>query len=151
MKFYFLYIATSLLTAWVILVLLGVSAGFANFIPVIALIGSLLLFAIATPVMLYYNRLGVILGLIFLLMIIPYSVGFAKSGLEDRVFNWGVVLTFLPLFLAILAVYLSVKYIFFQPSISLSLPTSFIAKLLLSAIPIATTLLYFIFYGKEWF
>jgi hypothetical protein len=151
MKFYILYIITALLTAWIILVLLGVSAGFANFIPVIALIGSLLLFAVATPVMLYNNRLGLILGLIFLLAMLPYTIGFAKSGLEDGVFNWGVILSFLPALLTLVAAYLSVKHIFFQPGASLGLPTSFIGKTILSSIPIAITLLYFIFYGKEWF
>jgi hypothetical protein len=150
MKIYFLYIIASLLTAWVILVLLGVSAGFANLTPIIAIIGSLLLFAIATPLLLYNTRIGLILGLLFLIAMLPFTIGFAKSGLEDRIFNWGVILSFLPVLLTLLALYLSVKQIFFQPAINLYLPVSATAKFVLAAIPIVITLLYFVFYGREW-
>lgn len=151
MKFYILYIVTSLLTAWIILVLLGVSAGFANFIPIMALSGAFLLFAVATPMLLYNSRIGLILGFIFLIAMLPYTIGFAKSGLDDGVFNWGVVLSFLPALLTLLTLYLSVKQIFIHRETVLSLPTSSVAKVVLAAIPIGITLLYFIFYGKEWF
>ncbi len=151
MKFYFLYIITSLLTAWIILVLLGVSAGFENLIPVVALIGSLLLFAIAAPVLLYNNRVGLIIGLVSLLLMLPYTIGFAKSGLEDGVFNWGVILSLLPALLALLATYLTAKYLFFQIGVSLRLPESSGVRMFLASVPIGITILYFIFYGKEWF
>lgn len=151
MKLYILYIITSLLTAWIILVLLGVSAGFANLTPIGGLLGSLFLFVIATPLLLYNSRIGLILGLIFLTGMLPYTIGFAKSGLDDKVFNWGVILSFLPGLLTLLALYLSAKQIFFQSAISLSLPTSSVAKFILAAIPIGITLLYFIFYGQKWF
>lgn len=150
MKIYILYIITSLLTAWVILVLLGVSAGFGNSIPIVGLLGSLLLFTVATPLLLYNSRIGLILGLIFLVAMLPYAFGFAKSGLEDGVFNWGVVISLLPALLTLVALYLSAKQIFFQPAINLTLPTNTIVKFALAAIPIGITLLYFIFYGKEW-
>lgn len=151
MKFYFLYIITSLLTAWIILVLLGVSAGFENFIPVVALIGSLLLFAIAAPLLLYNNRVGLIIGFISLLLMLPYTIGFAKSGLEDGVFNWGVILSLLPALFALLATYLTAKYLFFQPGANLMLPESSGVRMFLAFVPIGITILYFIFYGKEWF
>jgi hypothetical protein len=150
MKIYFLYIIASLLTVWVILVFLGVSAGFANLTPIIAIIGALFLFAIATPLLIYNTRIGLILGLLSLIAMLPFTIGFAKSGLADRIFNWGVILTLLPVLLTFISLYLSVKQIFFQPVINLYLPVSATAKFLLAAIPVVITLLYFVFYGREW-
>lgn len=151
MKIYILYIITSLLTAWVILVLFGVSAGFANFIPIAGLLGSLLLFVVATPLLLYNSRTGLILGIVFLIAMLPYVLGFAKSGLEDGFFNWGIIISLLPALITLVALYLSVKQIFFQPAINLSLPINTTVKFVLAATPVGITLLYFIFYGKEWF
>lgn len=151
MKIYILYIITSLLTAWVILFLLGVSSGFANFIPIAGLLGSLLLFAVATPLLLYNSRTGLILGIIFLIAMLPYIFGFAKSGLEDGVFNWGIIISLLPSLVTLVTLYLSVKQIIFQPAINLSLPTNSTVKFVLAAIQVGITLLYFIFFGKEWF
>jgi hypothetical protein len=151
MKFYFLYIVTSLLTAWVIIVLLSVSAGFANLAPIAALIGALLLFAIATPILLYRSRIGLILGLIFLTAMLPFTIDFAKSVLGDGVFNWGVIFSFLPALITVFALYLSVRQVLFQQEASLSLPANSLARFVLAAIPVGITFLYFVLYGKEWF
>ncbi|ULQ51059.1 hypothetical protein [Flavihumibacter fluvii] len=151
MKIYFSYIISSLLTAWVILFLYSVSAGFASFAPIVALFGALLLFAIAAPLLLYNSRIGLILGCILLTMMLPYTIGYAKSVLDDRVFNWGVILSLLPALLTLFALYLSIKQIFFQPEINFLLKASASAKFLFAAIPVSITLLYFVFYGREWF
>ena len=151
MKIYLLYIVTSLLTAWIILVLFGVSASFANYIPILALWGSVLLFAVATPILLYNNRVGLIIGIIALLLMLPYSIGLAKSGLEDGVFNWGILLSVLPTLLILLCIYLTSRYLFFKIGVGLTVPTSAGVKIFLAGIPISITILYFIFYGKEWF
>lgn len=151
MKIYITYIITSLFTAWVILVLLGVSAGFANPIPLIALLGALLLFAVAAPMLVYNSRIGLSLGLVFLIAMLPYTIGFAKSGIEDGVFNWGVVLSFFPALLTILALYLSTRQIFFQSGAELSLSENTAIRFILIALPVGLTLLYFLFYGKYWF
>ena len=82
---------------------------------------------------------------------LPYTIGFAKSGLEDGVFNWGVILSLLPALLALLATYLTAKYLFFQTGVSLRLPEGSGVKMFLASAPIGITILYFIFYGKQWF
>lgn len=151
MKFYILFILNSFLTAWVILLFLSISAGFASFIPIMALIGALFLFAIATPILLYKNRLGLILGLVFLVIMLPYTIGLAISGLGDRVVNLGTIFSFLPGLLALLTLYLVTKQIFFQKESNLSILTNPLIKVVLAAIPIGITILYFIFYGTEWF
>ena len=151
MRLYILYLITSLLIAWTIILMLGVSAGFASKIPVVALCGSLLLCAVATPVLLYNNRAGLIIGLIAILLMVPYSIGFAKTGLEDGVFNWGVLLFMLPALLVLLCVYMTARYLLFKTGFNLGVPASSGLKLFLAFIPISLTILYFIFYGKEWF
>lgn len=90
------------------------SAGFANAIPVVALTGAFLLSGIATPVLLYKSRIGLMLGVILLTVILPYSIGLAISGLEDGLINLGVIFSLLPALLAIFTLYLSAKQLFFK-------------------------------------
>ncbi len=151
MKFYILYIITALLTFWIILVLFGVSAGFANPVPVIALVGSLLLFTISSPLLIYNSRIGLFLGLAFLLMMLPFTLGFVILGIEDGVFNWGIIFSFLPALLVMLGLYLTTRQIIFQKDFIVNLPMSSITKIILAIIPIGLTLVYFIFYGRAWF
>ncbi len=110
------------MTACLILVLLGVSAGFANFIPLAVLLGSPLLFAVATSLLLYNNRTGLILVIIFLIVMLSRTFGFVKSSLKDEVFNWGIIISLLPTLLKLVTLHLSSKEIFFQQAINLSLP-----------------------------
>jgi hypothetical protein len=131
--------------------MLGISAGFASNIPVVALIGSLVLFVIATPVLIYNKRLGLVIALISLLLMLPYTIGFAKSILDPRVFNWRSLLALLPALFTLLCTYLTVQYLFFQTRVSLALPASSVARILLAFIPVTLIVLYFIFFGKAWF
>lgn len=148
MRYYILYIITSLLAAWMILMLIGFSAGLVNLTPVVALTGAVLLFSIASPILLYNNRIGLILGLIFLIAMLPYFIGFSVSVLDDGSFNWGVVLSLLPVTLILLALFLSARQLFFRKGIILSMPTNSLIRAVLAAIPVGLILLYFLFYGK---
>jgi len=56
-----------------VLFYLGVSAGFANYIPVAALLGSVLLFVVAVPLVVYYQKAGSLIGLIGCVLMLPYN------------------------------------------------------------------------------
>lgn len=130
--------------------MLGFSAGFANALPIVALISALLLFALATPVLLYKSLLGLILGLIFLLAILPYTFGLAWYVLNDGVYNWGALVAVLPALLIILSIYTSARCLYFQRGVLTSLPKNMIIKTIMAILPIGLTMLYFILYGKAW-
>lgn len=150
MKLYIFYILTALLTSWMILFLYGVSAGFASYAPIAALLGSVLLFTVATPILVYNTRVGLIIGLIGCLLILPYNVGFAKGVFDDGVFNWGILLALLPIVLILFSTYFTVKPLLVKGTLISGIPSNAIAKLFLSGIPIALFILYLILYGKYW-
>lgn len=149
MRLYILYISTALLTFWMILFLYGVSAGFANYVPVVALLGSVLLFVLAAPILLYNTRIGLIIGLASCLLIIPYSIGFTKSIFDDGVFNWGVLIAILPTVLILFSVFFTAKSLFVKGAV-IKTPSGSTVKILLASIPVALFLLYLVFYGKYW-
>jgi hypothetical protein len=76
MKFYILYLTGSLLTSLLVVFYLGISAGFANYLPILALLGCILLFTIASPLIILSKKLGLIIGLISTILILPYSLIF---------------------------------------------------------------------------
>jgi hypothetical protein len=128
----------------------GVSAGFANYFPIIALIGSVFLFVIASPILVYNARLGLIVGLISCLLILPYNVIYVKGVFEDGVFNWGVLLAILPTVLVLISIYLTTKPIILKHTVMAGIPSNKAIKLFLSGTPIFLFVLYLIFYGKNW-
>jgi hypothetical protein len=149
MRLYILYTLTALLTSWMILFLYGVSAGFANYAPIAALLGSVLLFILAAPILIFSKRIGLIIGLIGCLLIVPYNIGFTKSVFDDGVFNWGVLIAILPTVLILFGIFFTAKGLLFKDTV-IKIPSGLTAKILLAGIPIALFLLYLIFYGKYW-
>ena len=152
MKIYITYFFTSLFTFWIILVFLGMSAGFANYIPLVALIASVFLFVIATPILIYKFRLGLILGLICLLFIVPYSISFTLSIFSDILnssnLNYLLLLFILPSFIVFLSIYFTLKGILNKDSYEVTKQK--VVKFTLAIIPIILFGLYIVLYGKYW-
>lgn len=145
MRSYFLYILTGLVTFWMVLFLFGVSAGFANYTPIMAIIGSVLLFTVASPTLLINKRLGLILAVISFLLILPFVIGFTISIFDDGVINWGTFLAFVPIILISFSLFYTIKD-FKKGSILLNQTV----KILLFCIPILLFIIYVIVYGKYW-
>jgi len=146
MRVYLSYVFTGLVTFWVVLFLFGVSAGFAHYAPIIALIGSVLLFAVASPILVLQKRLGLIIGIVSCLLILPFDIGFTISLFDDGVFNWGTLLGFVPIVLIGLSLFFTMKD--FKGNRQSF--TNLKIKILLFSIPILLLILYIIFYGRYW-
>lgn len=149
MRLYIFYTLTALLTSWMILFLYGVSAGSANYAPIAALLGSVVLFVLAAPIFVYRQRVGLIVGLAGCLLIVPYNIGFAKSVFDDGVLNWGVLVAILPTLLILFSLFFTAKGLMLKNAV-VKMPSGLTSKILLAGIPIALFLLYIIFYGKYW-
>ncbi|MFC0317952.1 MULTISPECIES: hypothetical protein [Olivibacter] len=143
---YLMYIVTSLITFWVVLFLFGVSAGFANYAPIIAMLGTVLLFSIASPLLVIKKRLGLVFGLIGGLLILPFDIGFTAGVFEDGLFNWGVVLGFVPIILVLLSLFYTVKELKVKGEQALSN----IVRITMIGVPILLSILYIVIYGKYW-
>lgn len=150
MKLYIVYILTAIFNFYVIMLYYGVSTGFANYGPVSALLGALVLFAISAPIILYKIRMGLILGLIGCLLILPFSVMFLKGIFEDEIFNWGLLLITLPLILTFISIYFTVKSLLNKNGLLPDIQANKLVKLLLFVTPILLIILYLIFYGRYW-
>ena len=146
MRIYLSYILTGLVTFWVVLFLFGLSAGFAHYAPIIALTGSVLLFAVASPILILRKRLGLIIGIVSCLLIVPFDIGFTISLFDDGVFNWGTLLGFIPIVLIGLSLFFTIK----DFSTNHQNFTNRKVKILLFIIPILLLILYVIFYGRYW-
>lgn len=147
MRLYILYILTALLTSWMILFLYGVSAGFANYAPIVALLGSVLLFVLAAPILIHSKYVGLIIGLAGCLLIVPYNIGFTKGVFDDGVFNWGVLVAVIPTFLILFSIFFTAKGLLFRDTVA-KVPWGLTAKILLTGTPIVLFVLYLILYGR---
>lgn len=145
MKSYFLYILTGIVTFGIVMFFYGVSAGFANYTPIMAIISSALLFTVAAPALIAQKRLGLIIGIIGELLILPFAVGLTVGIFEDGGVNWGIILAFLPIVLILLSLLFTVKD-FKTGEIILSRTV----KIMLIGAPILLFLLYIGLYGKYW-
>jgi len=150
MRFYINYIVLSLLVFFIIMLYYGVSAGFDNYIPILALIGSFVLFVIATPILVYQYRLGVIIGSVGCMFIIPYSFFLLKEALDDGGFNRVVILAALPLLLLFFNLFGGIKLLLSKINDS-KIRGRRSYKIFLSAFPLLLFVLYVAFYGKYWF
>jgi len=150
MRFYINYIVLSLLVFFIIMFYYGVSAGFENYMPVLALIGSFLLFVIAAPIIVYQYRLGVMVGSVGCVFIVPYSIFFLKGVLDDGGFNWVVILAAFPLLLLSFNLYGGLKLLLNKEE-NEKIRGRSNYKIFLSALPLLLFVLYIAIYGKYWF
>src|SRR5258708_13931321 len=149
-KLYTLYVLTAMLNFWVILFNLGFSAGLANYFPVFALLGTILLFIIASPMLVYKMCMGIIIGFASFFFIFPYSILFTISLFQDWRFSWSLLLVTIPSILVLGCIYITVKYLFTKGYFASIKPINRTAKILLSVIPLLLFILYIIRYGRYW-
>ena len=147
MRVYLLYILTGLITFWIILILLGVSAGFADYIPVVALVGSVLLFTVASPILVLKKRLGLVIGIVSCLLILPFDITFTISLFQDTTFSWGTLFGFVPILLSFLSLFYSIRGFRIEGRMLFKNQK---IRLLLFWIPILLFILYFAVYGRYW-
>ena len=81
MRIYVAYLLAALLSFYLVMLYYGVSAGFASPVPVLALVGTLVLSAMAAPVLVYSARVGLWLGALGCGLLLPYSVTFLRGVL----------------------------------------------------------------------
>jgi hypothetical protein len=151
-KIYIINLLAALCTAWIVLFSLGFSAGFANYLPIAALLGSVLLLVIAAPLIIYFPRLGLLIGLIGCILMLPYSLTFIGHLVSENrgTWKWIFVLVMLPSGFVLLNTYFTVKALVVKKE---SLPTvaiNKINKILFAAFPIIIFILYIFFYGRYW-
>ncbi|WP_316838578.1 hypothetical protein [Pedobacter gandavensis] len=146
---YFIYVVSALWTAWVVSFSLGFSSGFASSIPVAALLGSVVIFTVASPVVIYKTNLGLLLGLIGYLFIIPFNFILIKRILEDGIFNW-IILIGLSMPLLVLMGFIVTMKLILKKNIHLIEFNGKYLRLALSYTPIILFALYLILYGKYW-
>lgn len=150
MKIYILYLITALIVFWMILFLYGISAGFASYAPILALLGSVVLFIIATPAFIYNVRIGLIIGLIGCLLIIPFMLLILKGLYEDGVFNLGILIGMTPVSIILLSTYFTVKKLFFDSVTESNISPNAGVKFLLAGIPVVLFGIYILLYGEYW-
>lgn len=142
----------ALCTAGMVVFYSGFSAGFANYIPVAALIGSILLSIVAIPLIIYFQRFGLIMGLIGCVLMLPYSlmfVGHLFNGYSGK-WRWGIMLIMMPSAFVLLNLHFTVKALFTNKTELPPVATSNIIKAILSLMPILIFILYIFLYGKYW-
>jgi hypothetical protein len=129
---------------------MGFSAGLVNYFSVFCLFGAIMLLNIASPILVYRMRMGLISGLVALLFILPYSIIFAISLFQDWSFGWSLFMIEIPSILFLICLYVTVKYLFIKGHLAYIKPISRTTKLILSLSPLILTALYIAQYGRYW-
>lgn len=148
-KLYFTYLICAVCIAFVITFSLGFSNGFASYLPVAALFGAIFLFTVATPVLVYNARMGLFLGFIGCISILPYNFFMVKEILTDGVYNWVALFAISLLLLIIWAFYFTVKLILTNTSHLPEFSNKYV-RLICSFTPIILFGLYLFLYGRYW-
>lgn len=146
MKVYFSYLTTAFFNFWIIAFSLGFSVGFASYIPIIALLGIFFLF-LSASIVIYFQRVGLMIGLVSSLMMVPYGINFTLGIIEDGVLNFGILLV-IPFLLVLLTIYISITYLQKDEKIIFSINNTI--NFILVMAPILMIVLYIFFYGKYW-
>ncbi len=109
MRLYFVYLLAAFLSVWLLLFYLGFSAGFANPLPIGALVGGVLLSALAAPVLVYRVRTGLWLGALGCGLLLPYSVAFLGGMLLEWRWDWLLLVVMLPGLLVLVSSYATAR------------------------------------------
>lgn len=147
MKLYFLNIGTSLINLYLLLFLWGLSAGIASYVPVVAMVGCVILLVIIPPLLIHKPKIGYSGGLLCALAILPWTVRFSVSELQEFEFNIIKLIFFLPCLLAITSGCLSAYFL--VKNKDLKLPANSTQRFLLSVIPGLLFILYVIAISKN--
>lgn len=136
MRIYTGYLLAGLLTFYLVMLYYGVSAGFASYVPILALVGAVVLFVIAAPVLVYQPKVGLYVGLVGCLLLLPYSLVFITGIFEDAKFSWPLLLAILPATLVLLSSYWTGRALLRPNSPLPAFPTAPALKFLLCVLPI---------------
>lgn len=149
-KAYLSYLLVGLITGFLTVAYLGSSNGFANYLPIGALLGAVLLFAIAAPMTLYYRRLSLYIGLIGIFLVLPYISIFTIQFLMEYkgTLHWSVLLILSPSIMLLTSLYLTIRLLIAKELVDI--PSNKYLLALLASIPIIMFLLYLTLYGNEW-
>lgn len=147
--YYTIYVVNALITSFIILTLFFVSAGFANYFPILALIGCVVLFVLAAPITMYNFRAGLVVGSIGNILVLPYQFLFTKGIIDDHVWNWVILLGIVPLTLSFLAFYLLIRLRLNKVLLNNTSSNGFL-RVFLTAIPILLFISYVYFFGNYW-
>lgn len=119
----------------------GVSAGFANYIPIIAVVGSVAMFTIAAPALVLHFKTGLILGLIFSLFMMPFNVIYFIGVIENPNYhNLAGMLSIIPSLLNGLTLFLIMAALY-RKELGI---TGKLRKRLLAALPVILFIIYII-------
>jgi hypothetical protein len=150
MRIYLSFAITSIVNFWVIITLLGVSGGFANYAPELALLGIFILFSIALPILIYKKTVGIIMGSLGCLLVLPFNIMFIKTVIQEQNISKGIVVAAIPFILTITSVILILQFFFRKKTLIAEVKGSRYLKMLLASTPIILFFLYLFFYGKNW-
>jgi hypothetical protein len=134
MKQYFAHFLSGFLAIWMMLWLLGLSAGIASILPILAFVGGLVLFVVASTLSLFYAKVGAIIAIIGNSLILPWYIGIASANLG-----------FLPIILivvAILSLVTAVESLRKKTEIAVKNPRMEKIKLIIAPVPILIALLW---------
>ena len=109
MRIYVAYLLAALLNFYLVMLYYGVSAGFASPVPVLALVGSLILSAMAAPVLVYNARVGLWLGALGCGLLLPYSLLFLSNVVMEWRWVWLMPLGVLPGGLVLISTYCTAR------------------------------------------
>jgi hypothetical protein len=146
MRLYLIYVFSAAPIFLMILFNLGVSAGFASYVPILALLGSTLLFSLAAPLLIFRVFLGSIVGLMSCLCILPFSTMFLVGILEEGIFSGVILLGTLPVILIFVATSLTVNVLIKRMHLLPGIPKNFYVKAALACGPVLVAVLYFFKY-----
>jgi len=151
MRIYLAYLLAAILSFWLVMFYYGFSAGFASHLPVLALAGTVVLSAIAAPVLVYHARAGLWLGAIGCGLLLPYSVVFLVGVLQEWRWQGLMLLAMLPAVLVLVSSYCTARA-WQRPSTSLlRFPASLWLKSGLFLLPLLLWGSYFFSTRHVWF
>jgi hypothetical protein len=136
MRIYIGYLLAGLLTFYLVMLYYGVSAGFASYVPILALVGAMVLFVLAAPVLVYNTKVGLYLGVAGCLLQLPYSLVFLAGIVEEAQLRWPLLLAVLPATLVLLSSYWTGKALLQTNRPVSPFPTAPALKFVLCVIPI---------------
>jgi membrane-associated protease RseP (regulator of RpoE activity) len=147
---YLVYFLAGLIISFLVLFYLGASAGFSNYIPIIALCGSMLLFLIAAPLTVCYPKQSLYIGLLGAFLTVPY-VGIFSGRLlfgYKGAYHWSLLFVLLPSVVVVMSIYLTLKLL--KKEKLSAVGSNYLYKSVCVLLPITLFLLYIIFYGDQW-
>ena len=143
MRNYIIYILTVILNYYPMVVFWGM-----RFAPT-AFVGSVILFVLASPLLFYSQRIGLIVALIGCVLMVPYSFEVLFGLMKEGHFKWSLLFIIIPTLLILLSNFFTAKALFVKKS-TIRIPSGVMTRVMLAGIPLVIFLLYLVFFGKYW-